>query len=67
MNHPNLRLKTCAGGARQYVYFNNHYEGFAVASVKRFRSLCKARGIETPVYVQLPAVIEPTLFDMSPN
>jgi uncharacterized protein YecE (DUF72 family) len=54
-------------GIPQYVYFNNHYEGFAVASVERFRSLCKARGIETPVNVQLPAVIEPTLFDISPN
>jgi uncharacterized protein YecE (DUF72 family) len=54
-------------GIPQYVYFNNHYEGFAVASVERFRSLCKARGIETPVNVQLPAVIEPTLFDISPS
>ena len=54
-------------GIPQYVYFNNHYEGFAVASVERFRSLCKARGIETPVNVRLPAVIEPTLFDISPN
>jgi len=54
-------------GIPQYVYFNNHYEGFAVASVERFRTLCKARGIETPLNVQLPAVIEPTLFDTSPN
>jgi len=51
-------------GIRQYLYFNNHYEGFAVASVERFRSLCKARGIETPLNVQLPAVVEPTLFDI---
>jgi len=51
-------------GIQQYVYFNNHYEGFAVASVERFRSLCKARGIETPLNVQLPAVVEPTLFDI---
>ena len=52
-------------GIPQYVYFNNHYEGFAVASVERFRRLCAARGIETPLNV--PAVIEPTLFDISPN
>jgi len=25
------------------------------------------KGIETPLNVQLPAVIEPTLFDISPN
>ena len=54
-------------GVPQYVYFNNHYEGFAVASVERFRRLCATRGIETPLKVQLPAVIEPTLFDISPN
>lgn len=54
-------------GVPQYVYFNNHYEGFAVASVERFRRLCAANGIETPLNVQLPAVIEPTLFDISPN
>jgi uncharacterized protein YecE (DUF72 family) len=54
-------------GIPQYVYFNNHYEGFAVASVERFRRLCATRGIETPLNVQLPAVIEPTLFDISLN
>ena len=54
-------------GVPQYVYFNNHYEGFAVASVERFRRLCATRGIETPLNVQLQAVIEPTLFDISPN
>ena len=54
-------------GIPQYVYFNNHYEGFAVASVERFRRLCAAKGIGTPLNVQLPAVIEPTLFDSSPN
>lgn len=54
-------------GIPQYVYFNNHYEGFAVASVGRFRRLCAEKGIETPLNVQLPAVIEPTLFDISPN
>jgi hypothetical protein len=27
--------------------------------------LCAARGIETPLNVQLPAVIDPTLFDIS--
>jgi len=54
-------------GIPQYVYFNNHYEGFAVASVERFRRLCAARGIETPLNVQSPVVIEHTLFDISPN
>ena len=54
-------------GIPQYVYFNNHYEGFAVASVERFRRLCAAKGIGTPLNVQLPDVIEPTLFDISPN
>ena len=54
-------------GIPQYVYFNNHYEGFAVASAERFRRLCAEKGIATPLNVQLPAVIEPTLFDISPN
>jgi uncharacterized protein YecE (DUF72 family) len=54
-------------GITQYVYANNHYSGFAPATVELFRSLCKERGIETPLNVQLPAVIEPTLFDISPN
>jgi uncharacterized protein YecE (DUF72 family) len=54
-------------GIPQYVYFNNHYEGFAVASVQRFRRLCTEKGVATPLNVQLPAVIEPTLFDISPN
>jgi hypothetical protein len=35
--------------------------------VELFRLLCKANGIETPLNVQVPAVIEPTLFDISPN
>ena len=42
-------------GIPQYVYFNNHYEGFAVASVERFRRLCAAKGIGTPLNVRLPA------------
>ena len=54
-------------GIPQYMYFNNHYEGFAVASVERFRRLCAVKGIETPLNVQLPSVVEPTLFDISPN
>jgi uncharacterized protein YecE (DUF72 family) len=54
-------------GITQYVYANNHYSGFAPATVELFRSLCKARGIETPLNVQLPEVIEPKLFDISPN
>jgi uncharacterized protein YecE (DUF72 family) len=54
-------------GITQYVYANNHYSGFAPATVELFRSLCKVRGIETPLNVELPAVVEPTLFDISPN
>jgi uncharacterized protein YecE (DUF72 family) len=54
-------------GVTQYVYANNHYSGFAPATVELFRSLCKARGIETPLNVQLPVETEPTQFDISPN
>jgi len=54
-------------GITQYVYTNNHYSGFAPATVELFRSLCKVRGIETPLNVQLPGETEPTLFDISPN
>jgi uncharacterized protein YecE (DUF72 family) len=56
-----------ARGIPQYVYFNNHYEGFAVASVERFRRLCAGKSIETSLNVQLPGVTETTLFDISPN
>jgi uncharacterized protein YecE (DUF72 family) len=54
-------------GITQYVYANNHYSGFAPATVEQFRSLCKARGIETPLNLKLPVETEPTLFDISPN
>jgi len=54
-------------GITQYVYANNHYSGFAPATVELFRSLCKVRGIETPLNVRLPGETEPTLFDISPN
>ena len=54
-------------GITQYVYANNHYSEFAPATVELFRSLCKVRGIETPLNVQLAPVIEPTLFDISPK
>jgi uncharacterized protein YecE (DUF72 family) len=54
-------------GITQYVYANNHYSGFAPATVELFRSLCKVRGIETPLNVQLPAQTEPMLFAISPN
>jgi uncharacterized protein YecE (DUF72 family) len=54
-------------GITQYVYANNHYSGFAPATVELFRSLCKVRGIATPLNVEVPAAIEPMLFDISPN
>lgn len=52
-------------GIKQYIYANNHYAGFSPATVELFRSLCKERGIETPLNVKLPMIIEGTLFDMS--
>jgi uncharacterized protein YecE (DUF72 family) len=52
-------------GIPQYIYANNHYAGFGPATVELFRSLCKEKGIETPLNVQLPMIIEGTLFDMS--
>ena len=54
-------------GITQYVHANNHYSGFAPETVDLFRSLCKARGVETPLNVQLLLETEPTLFDISPN
>ena len=45
-------------GITQYVYANNHYSGFAPATVELFRSLCNAKGIQTPIHVQLPAIVE---------
>jgi uncharacterized protein YecE (DUF72 family) len=50
-------------GITQYAYANNHYAGHAPATVKLFRPLCNARGIETPLNIQLRALIERTLFD----
>ena len=46
-------------GITQYVYANNHYAGFAPATVELFRSLCKASGIETPLNVQFSVETEP--------
>jgi uncharacterized protein YecE (DUF72 family) len=54
-------------GIPQYIYANNHYSGFSPATVDLFRSLCKEKGIETPLHVKLPMVIEGTLFDISKN
>jgi uncharacterized protein YecE (DUF72 family) len=45
-------------GITQYVYANNHYAGFAPATLELFKSLCKAKGIETPLHIQLPMVLE---------
>lgn len=54
-------------GITQYAYFNNHYAGYAPASVELFRKLCEAKGIQTPLNITLPAIIEGTLFDVSKN
>jgi uncharacterized protein YecE (DUF72 family) len=35
-------------GVTQYVYANNHYAGFAPATIEQFRRLCAEKGIETP-------------------
>jgi uncharacterized protein YecE (DUF72 family) len=52
-------------GIPQYIYANNHYAGFSPATVNLLRSLFKEKGIETPLHVKLPEIIEGTLFDMS--
>jgi uncharacterized protein YecE (DUF72 family) len=52
-------------GIPQYIYANNHCSGFSPATVSLFRSLCNEKGIETPLNVKLPAIIEGTLFDTS--
>jgi uncharacterized protein YecE (DUF72 family) len=52
-------------GVTQYIYANNHYAGFSPATVHLLRSLFNEKGIETPLNVKLPAIIEGTLFDMS--
>jgi uncharacterized protein YecE (DUF72 family) len=54
-------------GIMQYAYFNNHYTGYAPASVELFRKLCDAKGVATPLNITLPAIIEGTLFDVSSN
>jgi uncharacterized protein YecE (DUF72 family) len=51
-------LKIQRRGVTQYIYANNHYSGFAPATVELFRSLCKTKGIETPLHAQLPLVLE---------
>ena len=59
--------KTQKRGVTQYIYANNHYGGFAPATVELFRDLCAAQGVATPLNVRLPARIEGTLFDVSKN
>jgi uncharacterized protein YecE (DUF72 family) len=41
-------------GVTQHVYANNHYAGFAPATIEQFRRLCAEKGIETPLNVQAP-------------
>jgi uncharacterized protein YecE (DUF72 family) len=50
-------------GVSQYVY-NNHYAGFAPATIDQFRRLCSEKGIETPMNVQVQIPVERTLFEM---
>jgi len=52
-------------GVTQYIYANNHYAGFSPATVHLLRSLFNEKGIETPLNVKLPTIIEGTLFDIT--
>jgi uncharacterized protein YecE (DUF72 family) len=52
-------------GISQYVYANNHYAGFAPATIEQFRQLCAEKGIDAPLNVQAPMPVERTLFDVS--
>jgi uncharacterized protein YecE (DUF72 family) len=52
-------------GVTQYAYANNHYAGFAPATIEQFRRLCAGKGIETPLNVRAPIPVERTLFDVS--
>jgi uncharacterized protein YecE (DUF72 family) len=49
-------------GVTIFGYFNNHYCGFAPASVQMFRDMCTANGLELPP-LPTPAPHEATLFD----
>jgi uncharacterized protein YecE (DUF72 family) len=51
-------------GVSQYVYANNHYAGFAPATIEQFRVLCAEKGIETRLNVQVQMLAYPTLFEM---
>jgi uncharacterized protein YecE (DUF72 family) len=49
-------------GVKQYVYANNHYEGFSPATVEKFKSFWKkAGGVEIGKLSRGP--VEGTLFD----
>jgi uncharacterized protein YecE (DUF72 family) len=52
-------------GVKQFVYANNHYAGFAPATIEQFRRLCAEKGIETPLNVRAPIPVERTLFELS--
>jgi uncharacterized protein YecE (DUF72 family) len=52
-------------GVSQYVYANNHYAGYAPATIEQFRRLCAEKGIDAPLNVQAPMPVERTLFDIS--
>jgi hypothetical protein len=47
----------------QYAYANNHYAGFAPATIDQFRQLCAEKEIETPLHAQAPIPAERMLFD----
>jgi hypothetical protein len=50
-------------GVTIYAYFNNRYAGFGPASVQLFRDMCIKNGLELPLPIAPPPVVERTLFD----
>jgi uncharacterized protein YecE (DUF72 family) len=51
-------------GVTIYGYFNNHYAGFAPASVQLFRDMCIKNGLELPrPAAPPPMMVQRTLFD----
>jgi uncharacterized protein YecE (DUF72 family) len=50
-------------GVKQYIYANNHYEGFSVATVEKFRNIWRGRGfpeLDKPLRIRPK---EPSLFE----
>ena len=54
-------------GITQYVYAKQSLLRIRDGDGRTVSVVMQGEGIETPLNVQLPPVIEPTLFDISPN